>query len=129
MLITSQDPLHLQEEWLMDLAGLVMPDEDIESESAAAAYSAVQLFLKIGQRLNPPYRPSPLELQAISQICRQLQDMPWESNWPRSGFANSRRRRLPRRLGAGWISWLPICATCRRAIAACAQPSTIHGSC
>jgi len=78
VMVTSQSPLHLHEEWLVDLAGLSAPgeDEEVETEAAAEAYSAVHLFLQIARRLQPAYRPAPAEMRAIGHICRLLEGMP-----------------------------------------------------
>ncbi len=73
LLVTSQEPLHLMEEWLVDLAGL---DTVEGGETAVTDSSAVQLFLKFAQRLHPQFTPSPADQQAINRICRLLQGMP-----------------------------------------------------
>jgi len=74
LLVTSQEPLYLREEWVFELAGLSVPqtDEPVTAESS----SAVQLFLKIAARLSPHFVPTPADLQAIGQICRLLEGMP-----------------------------------------------------
>ena len=76
LLVTSQEPLRLREEWLLDLAGLAAPEQDLEVWDAAAGYSAVNLFLQIARRLLPAYQPAPADLRAICQVCRTLRGMP-----------------------------------------------------
>ena len=75
LLVTSQEALHLHEEWIFDLAGLSTPREDVAS-TALDSYSAVHLFIKVAQRLSPRYQPSAVEIDAIAQICRLLEGMP-----------------------------------------------------
>jgi predicted ATPase/DNA-binding SARP family transcriptional activator len=75
ILVTSQEALHLQEEWILDLRGLSTPPtagDDIAPE----AYSAVQLFLQIAQRLSPRYQATTAEIHAIGQIGRMVEGMP-----------------------------------------------------
>ncbi|GAB4264722.1 MAG: BTAD domain-containing putative transcriptional regulator [Candidatus Promineifilaceae bacterium] len=74
LLITSQEPLYLREEWVLELTGLSVPqpDEPVAAESS----SAVHLFIKIATRLSPNFAPTPADLQAIGQICRLLEGMP-----------------------------------------------------
>jgi predicted ATPase/DNA-binding SARP family transcriptional activator len=76
LLVASQEPLRLHEEWLVDLAGLTTPAEDLTGETAAAAYSAPQLFLQIARRLHPRYQPTAADVAAICQVCRILRGMP-----------------------------------------------------
>ena len=76
LLVTSQEPLRLHEEWLVDLAGLTAPAVDVDSERAAESYDAVHLFVQIARRLHPHYRPGPEDWQAIGQVCRTLRGMP-----------------------------------------------------
>jgi predicted ATPase len=75
LLVTSQEALRLQEEWIFDLTGLSTPHEQASADLITAS-SAVQLFLQIAQRLSPRYRPSAAEIDAIAQICRLLEGMP-----------------------------------------------------
>ncbi len=72
LLVTSQEPLYLQEEWLIDVAGL----ETATDETTVVTPAAVQLFLQIARRLRPQYTPSAIDQQAINQICQLLQGMP-----------------------------------------------------
>ena len=76
MLVTSQEPLRLHEEWLVDLAGLTAPAINVDSETAAETYGAVHLFLQIARRLHPHYAPTPADWLAIGQVCRTLRGMP-----------------------------------------------------
>ncbi|MBI1299191.1 tetratricopeptide repeat protein [bacterium] len=101
LLVTSQEALHLHEEWIFDLFGLPTPNEN-EKEDAAASYGAVQLFLQIAQRLSPRYRPSAADVGAIAQICRLLEGMPlgielaaaWIRQFPTLQIADEIRRGL-----------------------------------
>lgn len=76
LLVASQEPLRLHEEWLVDLAGLTTPTEDLVDETAAVAFSAPQLFLQIARRLRPGYQPAAADVAAICQVCRALRGMP-----------------------------------------------------
>lgn len=103
VLVTSQSPLHLHEEWLVDLAGLVAPteDEDVETDAAGEAYSAVHLFLQIIQRLQPAYRPSPDDMRAIGHICRLLQGMPLGIELAAAWIRQFSPRQMAREIGQG----------------------------
>lgn len=76
LLVTSQESLRLQEEWVIELAGLDTPEKDVDSPDVAHTFSALRLFLQIAQRLHPHYRPGAADLAAISRICRLVQGMP-----------------------------------------------------
>lgn len=76
LLITSQEPLRLQEEWILDLDGLETPGEAVTDPEQAARFAALGLFLGIAQRIHPRYQPDAADLAAISRICRLLRGMP-----------------------------------------------------
>ena len=76
VLVTSQEPLHLREEWLFDLVGLATPADDLDTEIAAVMYAAPQLFLQIARRLHAHYQPTASDIAAICQVCRILRGMP-----------------------------------------------------
>ncbi len=66
LLITSREPLHLQEEWLFPVQGLPMSDD----HSAAA-----QLFADRAQRVQPHFQLSN-ERSHVLDICRLVEGMP-----------------------------------------------------
>jgi DNA-binding SARP family transcriptional activator/predicted ATPase len=76
LLVTSQEPLRLQEEWILDLDGLETPQEEITVPEQAERFSALRLFLRIAQRFHPRYQSDAADLAAISRICRLLRGMP-----------------------------------------------------
>lgn len=74
ILVTSRERLHVQEEWLFDLAGLDYPPEPPEKE--ASAYSAVQLFQQNAARIQRQFTPKEADWAAMAQVCRLLEGMP-----------------------------------------------------
>lgn len=74
ILVTSQERLNLQEEWLLEISGLRCPTNGSTEEIAACG--AAQLFMERAARVRPGFAPDPAELQAIAQICRLVGGMP-----------------------------------------------------
>jgi predicted ATPase/DNA-binding SARP family transcriptional activator len=73
-LVTSQERLNLQEEWLLEVPGLACPNgnpaHDIES------YSAVRLFLERARRVQSGFALADEEKPAVSRICRLVGGTP-----------------------------------------------------
>ncbi|MDQ3399235.1 MAG: AAA family ATPase, partial [Deinococcota bacterium] len=74
-LVTSREPLSLEEEWLLPLAGLAYPKEDLTVEKAYA-YDALQLFVQRAQRVSPHFALTQEDLPAILKICRLVEGFP-----------------------------------------------------
>jgi len=74
LLVTSQEPLHLQGEWLVRVTGLDFPDA--QSADDPSDYSAIQLFLHIAQQSNPGFHPTAEDWPWIARICRLVDGMP-----------------------------------------------------
>ena len=85
ILVTSRERLHLQAEWLFDLAGLPFPSQEQpeksnvvetnEFEKALEKYSAIQLFLQTVQRVRREFSFSD-ERPYVSRICQLVEGMP-----------------------------------------------------
>ena len=73
LLVTSRVRLHLVEEWVFDVSGLEVPDD--EACEAPASYSAVQLFTSVARRSMPGFT---LEQHCASvvRVCRLLDGVP-----------------------------------------------------
>ena len=68
LLVTSQEPLYLQEEWLVDVGGLAV--DEVGSSPAS------QLFWQIARRLNAQLTTTSEDITAVNHICRLLEGMP-----------------------------------------------------
>ncbi|MDX1417471.1 MAG: tetratricopeptide repeat protein [Candidatus Promineifilaceae bacterium] len=86
IIVTSQERLNLQEEWLFPLQGLQFPKGHPGTNSQS--YSAIALFLQRAKQVNRSFDPE-AEREAILRICRLLAGMP-----------------LGIELAAGWVSQL-----------------------
>jgi DNA-binding SARP family transcriptional activator/predicted ATPase len=75
LLVTSRSCLNLKGENLYSLKGMKFPDSGI-LPSEANDYDGVQLFLACARRVRPDYVPAKSDLEAIVQVCRQVQGMP-----------------------------------------------------
>ncbi len=75
LLVTSRERLKLQEEWVIDLAGLAVPEEDDETHDPAA-YPAVQLFALRARQVRADFELTPEDLLAVVEICRLVEGMP-----------------------------------------------------
>lgn len=89
VLTTSRERLHLQEEWVMELGGLPIPDsvsmEDLED------HTAIRIFLNHAKRGNVGFSLNEGDLSALLNICRLVDGLP-----------------LGIELAAGWSRMLPI---------------------
>lgn len=77
LLITSRERLHLQEEWLLDVGGLPVPET--EEPGAVRDFAAVRLFLACARRISAAFGAAQLpaaELAAIARICRLVEGAP-----------------------------------------------------
>lgn len=74
LLVTSRQRLNLPEEWVFDLRGLPLPDEErldcLEENSAAA------LFLQTARRHDTTFKLLATDRAAIVRICRLVDGMP-----------------------------------------------------
>src|SRR5690606_23875804 len=73
LLVTSRERLNLQEEWVLALDGLRVPEngraEPLES------YPAVQLFVQRARQVQPDFSPED-HADAVRLICQQVDGMP-----------------------------------------------------
>ncbi len=74
LLVTSRERLNLQGEWVLDLAGLDVP-EGAQTEEVEE-YSAVQLFLQVARRESSNRSFSDEEKSSIVRICRLVEGVP-----------------------------------------------------
>lgn len=76
-LVTSRERLHLEGEWLMDVAGLPLPPEGAEPKTLEA-YDAPRLFLQTAMRVSGRGEPalSIEDKRAVHLICRWVEGMP-----------------------------------------------------
>ena len=69
IIITSRESLHLENEAVVEIHGLAMPDRDLPD---AESYPSVQLFLQHA-RIFPDFEP---DVVSIGHICRLVDGMP-----------------------------------------------------
>jgi predicted ATPase/DNA-binding SARP family transcriptional activator len=74
LLVTSRERLHLQGEWVLDIAGLEVPDDP--AEAALDRYSAVQLFLQSARRVRADFTLSIGERPDVVRICQLVEGLP-----------------------------------------------------
>ena len=74
LLVTSQERLNLQGEWVFEVHGLAYPSDDQIED--ALEYSAVDLFLQCAHRVKAEFNPGPGEMKWIVKICRMARGMP-----------------------------------------------------
>ena len=74
LLVTSRERLNIQDEWVLDIDGLEVPDDaDIPD---AASYSAVELFVQRARRVRSDFQLDKEDLAAIIEICQLVDGMP-----------------------------------------------------
>lgn len=70
LLITSREPVNLQDEWIFDVQGLPLP-QDGETQG-----TSVELFLQRARRAHVNFNPGEKDYPAILRICKLVDGMP-----------------------------------------------------
>jgi len=73
LLVTSRERLDLHAEWLVEVGGLTLPDEqgaEIEQSSAG------QLWVQTAQRVQVGYAVAQADRACVAQVCRMVEGMP-----------------------------------------------------
>lgn len=73
MLVTSREQLRLQWEWLFEVQGLPLPEEN---ETDAEHNSAIELFIQRARQASQTFSLEPDDLSAIVRICRLVGGLP-----------------------------------------------------
>jgi DNA-binding SARP family transcriptional activator/predicted ATPase len=77
ILVTSRERLGLQEEWVMDIAGLDYPEARGQKTTADLQnYSAVVLFQQGALRARPDFQLTSTDAPHIARICQLVEGMP-----------------------------------------------------
>jgi predicted ATPase/DNA-binding winged helix-turn-helix (wHTH) protein len=76
LLVTSQRPLHLAGEQVLQLAPLALPDEIGDAAPDPAGYAAARLFCERVRQALPDHAPTAAEHADIAAICRGLDGVP-----------------------------------------------------
>jgi predicted ATPase/DNA-binding SARP family transcriptional activator len=74
LLVTSQERLNLQAEWVMEIQGMRVPEED--EVDRLEAYSAVRLFLQNARRVQADFVLTEVDKPYVIRICRLVGGMP-----------------------------------------------------
>jgi transcriptional regulator with XRE-family HTH domain len=70
LLVTSREPLGLQGEWVFEVHGLPIPENDITQGTS------VELFLQRARRAHVEFKATPEDYPAILRICRLVDGVP-----------------------------------------------------
>ena len=81
VLVTSRIRLNVLGEQVFSVPGLEVPSSDpiaggLVMEKEPVSYSAVQLFLQSGRRLQPHFEITPQNLNGVVRVCRLVEGMP-----------------------------------------------------
>jgi predicted ATPase/DNA-binding SARP family transcriptional activator len=74
ILVTSQERLHLQEEWLVEIDGLPCPPSS--SPADVLACNAAQLFVERARQVQPTFTLTKEDVTGVADICRLVGGMP-----------------------------------------------------
>jgi predicted ATPase/DNA-binding XRE family transcriptional regulator len=74
ILVTSREQLHLQWEWLFEVQGLPLPDEN--DASVLETNSAIQLFVQRAQQASRTFSLEAEDISSILRICRLVGGLP-----------------------------------------------------
>ena len=74
LLVTSQERLNVQGEWVFEVHGLDYPAGD--QVECAEGYSAVALFLQCARRARGDFSPGTDDIKWIARMCRMVDGMP-----------------------------------------------------
>jgi predicted ATPase len=73
-LVTSRERLNLQEEWVLTLAGMSIPNDD--AAATLESFSSVRLFLQTAQRADTGFTLADVDRPHLIRLCRLLQGLP-----------------------------------------------------
>ena len=76
ILVTSRHRLPLQSAWILEIKGLVYPQEPPANLDELVSYSAVDLFHSAAQRAEVGFRMVETDLPAVTRIAQLLEGMP-----------------------------------------------------
>ncbi len=86
ILVTSCEKLNLQEEWVVELSGLNIPENPYNDDFEK--YSAIQLFLQSAKKVKPDFTLSNEEKPYVIEICNLVEGIPLgielAASWVRS---------------------------------------------
>lgn len=91
LLVTSRERLNVEEEWVLTLGGLSVPEATPETLNEAQGFEAVDLFLQRAKRAKLDFRMSEEDLPHVLRICRLVDGLP-----------------LGLELAAVWVKTLPL---------------------
>jgi predicted ATPase/transcriptional regulator with XRE-family HTH domain len=74
MIVTSREPTRLQWEWLFEVQGLPLPEEN--NANAVETNSAIQLFVQRAQQTSQQFSLETENSSAIVRICRMVGGLP-----------------------------------------------------
>jgi predicted ATPase/transcriptional regulator with XRE-family HTH domain len=74
ILVTSREQLHLQWEWLFEVQGLPLPEEN--ESHALETNSAIQLFIQRAHQASQTFSLESEDLSSIIRICRMVGGLP-----------------------------------------------------
>jgi predicted ATPase/transcriptional regulator with XRE-family HTH domain len=74
LLVTSREPLNVQQEWVFEVHGLPLPTS--AEPDALAASSAAQLFVQRARQIGGDVLATAGEREAVWQICRLVEGLP-----------------------------------------------------
>lgn len=74
MIVTSREPMRLQWEWLFEVQGLPLPEEN--DANAVKTNSAIQLFIQRAQQTSQQFSLETENSSAIIRICRMVGGLP-----------------------------------------------------
>ena len=75
LLVTSRERLGLEEEWLLPIEGLAVPEAGAPLEDALS-YDAVKLLVQRARRVLPDFALSAADLEHVRTICRLVAGLP-----------------------------------------------------
>ncbi len=90
ILVTSRERLNLEDEWVLPIPGLDIPETDLETTDKAEQYDSVQLFVTRAKRANLNFKLEPESAADICVICRLVAGSP-----------------LGIELAAAWVKMMP----------------------
>jgi predicted ATPase len=76
IVVTSRARINLQEETLLRIDGMAVPEAQQELAADAMTYSAIQLFFQSAKRVKPNFTLDQENIPLVVQICQQVQGLP-----------------------------------------------------
>ncbi|MBL8093103.1 MAG: tetratricopeptide repeat protein [Anaerolineales bacterium] len=103
LLVTSRERLAVRAEWVLEVAGLPVPDVDATDAEAIAACDSVRLFVDRSRQAFGPAALTHSDFGSVKRICRLVEGLPLAIELAVAGSRHQSLARLAEELEQGLV--------------------------